>query len=155
MGFRWVPALAVCLLATVAHAAERNEDWFLVEFSSGRPACTEAVDSETRCWGTRSDIARFEMRADERLELPGSGHIPPAWTTFNGIWVYGSGAASTTMRRSISLTPTPLGVRLIISDEGTDYLQSIPLNEWMELDHRTGRKLWARVSTTAADTNDR
>ena len=134
--------LAALLGAGLTHAAE---DWYLLEFAKSRPPCAD-VPEGTRCLGTRPKMAVFEIRDGERIEMPHTGEIPPAWARFNQMWVYASTATAATDNRFIELVATPAGVRLLIEDRGRQYLQSVPLGKWVALDNDADPKLWVRVT---------
>ena len=135
----------IVFVLTGAGFAHAMDDWYLLEVADAKPACIDVEDARTRCMGTESDVARFEMRSGEKLDLPQGADVPAAWVRFNRMWVH-SGSATAALRRSIALERTPMGARLIIDDPGRSYVQSIPLNEWVEMRGNLNPKLWVRVS---------
>ncbi len=138
-------AMALMLLSATVAFASYADDWLLVEFSKTPPAC-EQVDTNDRCWGTQSDIASFEMRAGETLILPASEVLPPAWVRLRHLWVYAPDATGDDAL-TITLDRTPLGARLQVSDGNNSYLQSVALNQWVQLEDRgRSQTLWTRVS---------
>ena len=133
---------AAVLISRTAVAAER---WFLLEFADGKPPCTD-VREGSRCIGTAPKTTVFEMRDGERIEMPDRAELPPAWAVLEQMWVYAPAVTGQHGRRSIELTATPMGARLLISDGDQHYLQSIPLTRWMALEAPNQPKLWVRVS---------
>ena len=138
-------ALFLFAALTSAGLAEAAEGWYLLEIAKSQPPCAD-VPEETRCLGTRPKMAVFEIRDGERIEMPHSGEIPPAWARLNQMWVYASAATATTGNRFIELVATPAGVRLLIEDRGRQYLQSVSLGKWEALDNDADPKLWVRVT---------
>ncbi len=121
------------------------DTWFLLEFADSKPPCLD-VPEGGRCIGTAPRTTTFEMRDGERIEMPTSGTPPPAWAAFEQMWVYAPAVAGQYGSRTIDLTATPMGARLIITDGEYQYLQSIPLARWVALDARNQPDLWVRVS---------
>ena len=80
--------------------------------------------------------------------MPTGDEIPPAWVAFDALWVYAPAAASRSLERSIELTATPIGVRLIIQDRGRHFLRSVTLDDWQQLDGDlgSGPPIWVRVT---------
>lgn len=137
--------LIALLVSRLVFAHEAGKDWYLVEFADSRPPCIQA-STEARCLGTRPTIARFEIRDGERIEMPDTGEIPPAWARFDQMWVYAPAAIAGSGNRFIELVATPSGARLSINDRGRQYLQSVPLGEWVALESDPHPKLWVRVT---------
>ena len=129
----------------ITHEAAAAESWFLLEFADSKPPCLNA-EEDSRCIGTRPKTTVFEMRDGERIEMPSGTELPPAWAAFAEIWVYAPAVAAAYERRSIELTKTPMGARLVIQDGEYEYLQSIPLSRWTALEARNQPKLWVRVT---------
>jgi len=145
-------AIALLLISATAVYAASADDWLLVEFSKSPPAC-EQVDANDRCWGTQAEIASFEMRAGETLTLPASGVLPPAWVRLRRLWVDASASIGDSTF-TITLDRTPLGARLQVSDGDHSYLQSMALNQWVQLtDRGRNQTLWTRVN--GADSRER
>ncbi len=143
-----VMALTGALAFSAAAAAAGAEgDWLLVEFASSKPPCAD-VSADERCWGTQGDLAQFEMRAGETLELKTGQDVPPAWVRFRRLWVHSNEIAGHgEPDYSISLEQTPAGARLVVVDDDQWYVQSLPLNEWTRLRSREGHgDIWTRVS---------
>ena len=122
-----------------------DEGWFLLEFADSKPPCL-AVTENGRCIGTRPKTAVFEMRDGERMEMPSGTALPPVWAAFAELWVYAPAISAADDRRTIELTATPMGARLVIQDGEYEYLQSIPLSRWTALEARNQPKLWVRVT---------
>lgn len=145
--------IVACLLTGLglpeveASSGLAEDTWFLLEFAGSKPPCANVAPQE-RCVGTMPRVSRFEIRDGERIEMPGSGQVPPAWAEFNRMWVYAPAVAGSSLQRSVELAATPLGARLIIQDEDRQYLQSVELNQWVALEHGSQPKLWVRVSTS-------
>lgn len=151
--------LLICLLlsggiagAFFVRAADTTVPaWYLLEFSSNRPAC-ENVAEGARCISTTQRTTLFEIRDGERIEMPVGSSLPPVWVEFNNMWGYAPGMTSGVngngFGRSIQLDTTPMGVRLMIEDENRQYLQSVPVGDWVELEQGNRAKLWVRVSVS-------
>lgn len=145
--------LAVCLLSSLAvtgvasASAEPAGTWFLLEIAGSRPACMD-VQPAARCIGTNPRVSRFEIRDGERLEMPHSAPIPPAWAELNRLWVYAPAATGGVLNRTIELAATPMGARLIIRDQDRQYLQSVPLDQWVALGDGQAPPLWVRVTVS-------
>ncbi len=138
-------AITALLLAHFGWAATAHE-WLLVEFSGALPACEDIAENE-RCWGTRSDVASFEMRDGETLELPAGNVLPPAWVRMRHLWVNTANVTSAQQNFRITLDRTPIGARLQVVDGERSFLTSLPLNEWVQMDDRNhSDALWVRVS---------
>jgi hypothetical protein len=129
----------------ISQQAAAAEPWFLLEFADSRPPCVDAP-ANSRCIGTVPKTTVFEMRDGERIEMPSTSTLPPAWAAFDQMWVYAPAVAGAYGRRTIELTATPMGARLIIQDGEYEYLQSIPLSRWIALEARNQPKLWVRVT---------
>jgi hypothetical protein len=140
---RW--GLTVLLTASASAASAQTSDWYLLEFADSRPPCSEVADGE-HCVGTQPRIMHFEMRDGERIEMLSGSDAPPVWAAFDGVWVYASAAAGDYQNTAIELDATPTGARLIISDRGRHYLQSVPLNRWVALESEVDPTLWVRVT---------
>ena len=125
--------------------AAASDSWFLLEFANSKPPCLD-VPENSRCIGTAPKTTVFEMRDGERIEMPSTSTLPPAWAAFDQMWVYAPAVAGAYGRRTIELTATPMGARLIIQDGEYEYLQSIPLSRWIALEARNQPKLWVRVT---------
>lgn len=137
--------LTVLLALTSGSASAEAYAWYQLEFADSRPPCVE-VSPEQRCVGTQPRIARFEMRDGERIEMLSGSNVPPVWAAFGGVWVYATAAAGDYQNTAIELNATPTGVRLIISDRGRHYLQSVPLSRWVALESDVDPTLWVRVT---------
>ena len=141
--------LTLCLLAFcssfVSAGTEAERRWFLLEFADARPPCMDVAEG-TRCIGTRPRTTVFEMLDGERLDMPTSTPLPPAWAAFDDMWVYGPAIGAHYGRRSIELAETPMGARLIINEGDRHYLQSVPLSRWVALESKNQPKLWVRVT---------
>ena len=144
--------LTICLLALsssfVSAATDEEQRWFLLEFADAKPPCMDVAEG-ARCIGTRPRTTVFEMLDGERLDMPTSTPLPPAWAAFDDMWVYApavSGSYGNFGRRSIELAATPLGARLIINEGDRHYLQSVPLSRWVVLESKNQPKLWVRVT---------
>lgn len=135
---------AIC--TTVIHA--EDEDWYLVEFSANRPACSPADEAQgKRCWETDSRTSLFEVRDGEVLSMASSTELPPAWVALQQLWLYVPAAESEGF--TLSLDRTPGGVRLQLREGSVSYLQTLPLDTWVRLDRVNARQLWARVRVSA------
>lgn len=139
--------LLLCLSLLVCQPGyAAGDEWLLLEITRRTPTC-ENVEPGDRCWGTQPEVASFEMRAGETLTLPTGDVVPPAWVRLRHLWVYASDSVNASSNFTITLDRTPLGARLQISDGTNSYLQSLPLNQWVELtDQSSNRPLWTRVS---------
>ncbi len=140
---------AVLLLGLLSAAgtlrAESAESWYLLEFADSKPPCLD-VPAESRCIGTTPRTTTFEMRDGERIEMPTTSQLPPAWAAFEHMWIYAPAVAGSYGRRAIELTATPLGARLMIEDGEYQYLQSLPVSQWVALEAKNQPKLWVRVT---------
>ncbi|MGE0624002.1 MAG: hypothetical protein AB7I04_06200 [Pseudomonadales bacterium] len=137
--------LSVVLALWAGMATGQSSDWFLLEFADSRPPCAD-VAADQRCVGTQPRIAHFEMRDGERIEMQSGSDAPPVWTAFGGVWVYATQTVQDYQNTAIELTATPTGARLIISDRGRHYLQSVPLERWVALESDVDPTLWVRVT---------
>ena len=138
-------ALALLLSIGLVGTSSASERWFLLEFADARPPCTD-VPEGARCIGTKPRTTVFEMLDGERLEMPTSTPLPPAWAAFAELWVYAPAVSGHYGRRSVELAATPLGARLIIQEGDRHYLQSVPLSRWVALETENQPKLWVRVT---------
>jgi hypothetical protein len=142
-------AVTVALLFAQTAWSAVAGDWLLVEFSRSAPACEDVADND-RCWATRSDVASFEMRDGETLELPSDGILPPAWVRMRRLWVNTADFTAADQSFRITLDRTPIGARLQVIDGERSFLTSLPLNEWVRMDDRNqGEVIWTRVSGAA------
>jgi hypothetical protein len=80
------------------------------------------------------------------MEMPSDTALPPVWAAFAELWVYAPVVSAAQDRRTIELTATPMGARLVIQDGEYEYMQSIPLSRWTALEARNQPKLWVRVT---------
>ena len=135
---------ALLLVLVAGTAVAEVSGWYLLEFADS-PPCVEVVDG-LPCTGTEPRIAHFEMRDGERIEMQSGSDAPPAWTAFGGVWVYATTTIRDYQNTAIELNATRAGARLIISDRGRHYLQSVPLNRWVALENHVEPALWVRVT---------
>jgi len=126
---------------------QTSDVWYRLEFAGSKPPCADREPTDTsRCYGTKPETSLFEMRDGERIEMPGGNQLPEAWMMLNRIWTYAPAVAGEYLGRSIELTGTPMGARLIIEDGDRQYLQSVELNRWIRLGTGNQMKLWVRVT---------
>lgn len=158
-------AMIALWLGLVAWGHAESGDWYLVEFAANRPVCedsartneqdafqsseetgqpTNGVPSASRCWETGSGKSTLELRDGEVIEMSTSGTLPPAWVALQQLWLYAPAMGSAGFR--VSLNRTPSGVRLQLQEGSVSYLETLPLDTWVRLDHVNARQLWARIS---------
>lgn len=119
--------------------------WYRLEIADARPPCMDAP-AGSRCTGTQPRISLFEMHDGERIDMPSSQPLPPAWIELNRMWIYAPAVTDRSRERSIQLTATPMGARLLLVDGERQYLQSIELSRWTTMETAQGARLWVRVS---------
>ena len=132
-------------LAAGQIAANEPPAWYLLEIADERPPCID-TPADARCVGTRPRMSIFELRDGERIDMPATYPLPPAWVTLNRMWVYAPAVADEAHQRSIQLDATPMGARVIVRDGERHYLQSVALSRWTALEAPQRATLWVRVT---------
>ena len=140
-------AFSSAIQADLDTAIVGEEDWYLLEFAASKPTCEDTAPG-SRCWQTRSAPAQFEIRSGERLTWPSGSNVPQAWVTLRDLWVYAPSVDNRMSNGGFSIAAdrTPSGLRVQIEDNGAAYLQTLPLNQWVQMRSPTHRSFWLRAT---------